>query len=215
MASSGIDNKSLLKKSIREARDKYNARTISKDTFFDFKAKSVPGSFTTTTKELKDNIGSSQDLSKGNKLKNILNSNDHVIVLDTKIYNPGHKRKSAKVDAHAHEVGHIKNTANKKWYIKRSTSDSRGKIKNASLDTGTGFKEAGRRVLDSVAIIKDESDANKNALKFLKENGATKEELRVAKENYRLGLKSYKNAGLSYILNPIQNKIQIPSRRRS
>lgn len=215
MASPGVDNKDLLKKSIREARDKYNTRTISKNTFFDFKARPVPGSFTTTTKELKDSINSNPELNKSSKFKNILNSNEHVIVLDTKNYNLNRKRKSAKADAHAHEVGHIKNTANNKWYIKRSTtSDARSKIKNSNLDTGVGLKESGKRVLDSVAILKDEKDANKNALKFLKDNGATKEELKIAKENYKLGLKNYKNAELSYVLNPIQNKIQIPSRRR-
>lgn len=125
-----------------------------------------------------------------------------MIILRQKEYTSVGKKIGAK-------IGRLRaNTADKKWYIKRSTSEARDKMRNSSLDTGTGFRESGKRILDSAAIIKDERDANRNALKFLKDSGATKEELKTAKENYELGLKSYKDAGLAYILSPIQNKIQ-------
>lgn len=212
----GVNNKTLLKKSIREGR-KYGARTVSPDTFYSPRVRTRGGSFTTSTKELKEDLTKGDTgLNKSKKFKNIVDSNKEVIVLDTKAFVPGKGTvKTARADSHAHEVGHLKNTADKKWYIKRSSSEGRDIITTPMHeDTGIGVKEALRRVPNVIAVVQDEKDANKNAMKFLKDNGASRKELKTAKRNFRHGAWSYRLAGAASILSPIQNSIKPKERRR-
>ena len=95
--------------------------------------------------------------------------------------------------------------------IKRSVDLLRDAEK---LDTGTGILESFRRMSEGNAIVGEELSATRKALKILKKNGATKDELSLAKTNLGLAAKTYKEGAKIHVLNPIQNKIQIPSRRR-
>ena len=64
------------------------------------------------------------------------------------------------------------------------------------------------------AIVGEELGATRKALKILKKNGATKDELKLAKNNLGLAAKTYKEGAKIHILNPIQNLIQVPGKRR-
>lgn len=97
----------------------------------------------------------------------------------------------------------------------KAIKDSIVSLRNTGkLDTGTGIGESFRRMGEGNAIVGEELSATRKALKILKKNGATKDELNLAKTNLGLAAKTYKEGAKIHILNPIQNKIQIPSRRR-
>lgn len=99
--------------------------------------------------------------------------------------------------------------------INKAIKDSIVSLRNTGkLDTGTGIGESFRRMGEGNAIVGEELSATRKALKILKKNGATKDELNLAKTNLGLAAKTYKEGAKIHILNPIQNKIQIPSRRR-
>ena len=203
----GVNNSKLLKESIREGRDKYNARTVSPWTAFGFSTngRKVPtGSSNIDTKSIREE--GYDELRKTKKMNNIIKNNDNIIIHGTEIFTRKGKEKSARAESHAHEVGHLKNNSRNNWLIKRSrksrekfeTSEENGEPAPASLREGIS------RFLDKISIIHDEKKANKNALKFLKDKGATKEELEKAEKTLRLGLETYKQHGRAYVLRPIR-----------
>jgi hypothetical protein len=111
----------------------------------------------------------------------------------------------------------LRESTNKKDYGKRNRAikNSIVSLRNVGkLDTGTGISESFRRMREGNAIVGEELGATRKALKLLKKNGATKDELNLAKTNLGLAAKTYKEGAKIHVLNPIQNKIQIPSRRR-
>lgn len=132
-----------------------------------------------------------------------------------------------------HELGHIinENRNPKKWYdipgkIKRAitnrgagasarkSSDElirQGKIEKLE-DNSTSIKEAWKRFKDAKAIQAEEKLATREALKKLKENGATKEQLKHVKKYLGYAGGTYGATDIMY-KSPIKNKVQIPSRR--
>ena len=205
----GVNNRKLLKESIREGRDKYNARTVSPWTAFGFSTKGniIPnGSSNIDTESIKKN--NFKTFRKSSKMKNIVENNDNIIVHETEVITDKGKKKSARAESHAHEVGHLRNDSKGGLLIRRSRK-SREKFETpSSKDSGSGLIEGLSRTIDTAAILHDEKKASKNALRFMKEKGATKEELEKAKENLDLGLKTYKKSGTSYILRPIRKMIK-------
>lgn len=55
--------------------------------------------------------------------------------------------------------------------------------------------------------------ASKNAIKLLKEKGASKDEISKAKDNLKHGLNSYKYTGRAALKSNIAQTVEIPSRR--
>lgn len=111
----------------------------------------------------------------------------------------------------------LRESTNKKDYGKRNKAikDSIVSLRNTGkLDTGTGIGESFRRMREGNAIVGEELGATRKALKILKKNGATKDELKLAKNNLGLAAKTYKEGAKIHVLNPIQNLIQVPGKRR-
>lgn len=148
------------------------------------------------------------------------------------------------VDIHAHEVGHVKNYLKRgsklslgtkkeprdRFNISLNTAAHLGNInpenkesikekinelreKNV-LDTGKGLGETIKRMREGNAIIREENKATNKAIKFLKNNGVNKSNLEIAKNKLKDSGQTYKENAKIHVLNPIQNLIQIPSRRR-
>ena len=85
----------------------------------------------------------------------------------------------------------------------------------AKYDTAAGLGEAIKRWAIGKAILADEKLATKSAIRDLKKLGATKEEIRAAKEGLQAGYDTYKPATKVSWKSALENKVQIPSRRRS
>lgn len=88
-------------------------------------------------------------------------------------------------------------------------------IKQSGIyDTGVGVRESLRRLREGNAVIREENKASKKGLKLLKQLGSSKDELKASKQYLKDAGKTYKTGRLLSVLSPIQNKIQIESRRR-
>lgn len=224
-----VDSK-LLKKSIREARDKYNSRTMNAEIIGSHGSKSIK---TDNLKETAKRNNLSIEDAYGSKLGNAVKTNDNLIFLDggNGYYD---------VSEHAHEVGHLKNNKlgrrNNIKYHKYQESGSKNRlnkalttskvlplleksgvkrnIKSEKIDTGCGFKEYFKRLREGRALVNEERKASRNAIKFLKNSGASKSVLSDSKKKLDKALDTYKSEAMVYRRLPLQNKLQIKSRRR-
>lgn len=219
----------LLKKSIREAK-KYNARTMNSSIIEEIGSKCIK---TDNLKEIAKRNNLSIDDAYGSKLGNAIKSNDNLIFL-------GGGDGYYDVTEHAHEVGHLKNNKlknrnNVKFhkYLKSGGDKKRNlslntskllpileksgvkrNIKGKKIDTGTGFGEYIRRAVEGRNLVKEEENASKNALEFLKKSGASESVLSDSKSKFKKALDTYKSEAKIYRRMPLQNMLQIKSRRR-
>ena len=100
----------------------------------------------------------------------------------------------------AHEYGHMQNSKGESGkirnYINKVSGDpeTRQDFTNALMETDKkgGLKEAVSRVGKGAAIIAEEANASRAGLKYMKEHGASKEELKDARKNLF-------NAGMTYV----------------
>ena len=86
---------------------------------------------------------------------------------------------------------------------------------SGKLDTGTGIGESIKRMFEGNAVVREERRASKNAGSILKKIGASDNQIKDGNKKFSYLLQTYKENAKIHVLNPIQNKIQIPSRRRS
>ena len=86
---------------------------------------------------------------------------------------------------------------------------------SGKLDTGTGIGESIKRMFEGNAVVREERRASKNAGSILKKIGASDNQIKDGNKKLSYLLQTYKENAKIHVLNPIQNKIQIPSRRRS
>ena len=132
--------------------------------------------------------------------------------------------KGSGVEMLAHEVGHIENKKSRGLRKKISdianSSETRRQLNEDSnklswvgnhgkSGIGTALKDFGK----SLIINKEEKNATKAGLKIMKEAGATKEELKKAKEHLKSGTKTYEHIGKANLFNTLKNSVQIPSRK--
>lgn len=113
-------------------------------------------------------------------------------------------------DTIAHEIGHAKNYHSKNPItrsIHKVTSDMHGPLNNDK-----GLYQMARHAVKNKALVKEESNASKNAIKMMKKAGASKEEIRQGKINLGLALDTYKNTEKLDNINMIYKSVQIPSR---
>lgn len=231
-----IKNPRILKESIREGRKECNARTLRTEQFPNLSGSSNVSN-DKIIKTLRQSNAAPEDL--GEKLGNEVKKGRNIIFLsseDTK----GDKR-GYDISEHAHEVGHLKNnnsiSRNNQEYHKLDSSGRRKSIltaKNlkkmeksgarkkildspkdsATIDKGIGLGEYFKRMKEGRVVVKEERDASKRAMKFLKEHNATPSELKAAKEKLGKALGTYKSQARIYRRLPLQNILQIDSRRR-
>ena len=132
--------------------------------------------------------------------------------------------KGSGVEMLAHEVGHIENKKSRGLRKKISdianSSETRLQLNEDSnklswvgnhgkSGIGTALKDFGK----SLIINQEEKNATKAGLKIMKEAGATKEELKKAKDHLKSGAKTYEHSGKANLFNTLKNTVQIPSRK--
>lgn len=132
--------------------------------------------------------------------------------------------KGSGVEMLAHEVGHIENKKSRGLRKKISdianSSETRLQLNEDSnklswtgnhgkSGIGTALKDFGK----SLIINQEERNATKAGLKIMKEAGATKEELKKAKDHLKSGAKTYEHSGKANLFNTLKNTVQIPSRK--
>ncbi len=236
LMSTRIKDPKLLKESIKEARDKYNARTISAEDYGLKCGGAVSSRFLKEEAKVAKKEKNTLDEYLGSKLGNIVRKNDNVIFLSGEDGNRD-------VAEHAHEVGHLKNDKNGgrinrifnklqesgrkeeqerafKTAIRLPSMEKSGKRKKISekydsdIDKGIGLKEYFKRLRKGFITVREEKNASKNALKFLKEKGASKQILDSSKDKLGKSLDTYRSEAKIYRRLPLQNMLQIKSRRR-
>lgn len=231
-----IQNPRILKESIREGRNECNARTLRTEQFPNLRGSSNVSN-NKIMKSLRQSNATLEDLD--GKLGNEVKKGKNIIFLsseDTK----GNKR-GYDIAEHAHEVGHLKNNnsisknnqeyhkldPSKRWKsiltaknLKRmEKSGARKKILDSPkdstmIDKGIGLKEYFKRVKEGRIVVREERDASKHAIKFLKDHNANSSELKAAKEKLGKALNTYKSQARIHRRLPLQNMLQIDSRRR-
>ena len=132
-------------------------------------------------------------------------------------YNIDHHR--GNTSGLAHEIGHVKN-----YESKNPITKVNNKVANkyseevANYDS---FNENGSLLkgisnyFKQRALINEESNASKKAMRLLKKSGMNKDKLNNSKLDLDDSLKTYKYGGEVFYKTPIMKKIQIPSRRSS
>ena len=119
---------------------------------------------------------------KERKLGKALIDNEYVINI------PSGKSQAAL----AHEIGHVKNIYGKYTEKISELNDKVRKVYRDRRNLRVGFKNAIKSFKEGNILVKEEKNANKNAMKLLKSAGASKEELKDAKKELNLGVKSYR-----------------------
>ena len=114
----------------------------------------------------------------------------------------------------AHEAGHSENWKTKAGRRRINTSletPARWDYIQEKYETGKtpSLKKALTTALKTgkqrLTQVREESKANKNGLRLLKESGATKKTLDLARKTYKLQKKTYRNNALTEILEPLKN----------
>ena len=203
MVGERVNNPELEKKMIKEA-EKRGAKVFDKD------IDGIGGSYTFDAKTAKK-TGIANEEELGNVKYGIVHP----------------KGKGAEVLGH--EVGHVDNaeSGKKKWDILGKIKKKINKVANDPMTRGemniatyyenndgaVGLKEGAKRFLKKKAIDIEEGNASRKSLKFLKDSGASKDEIKIAERNLKLAGDTYKYGDKKYYKVPIMNKIQIPSRR--
>lgn len=92
----------------------------------------------------------------------------------------------------AHEIGHSKNSTGKGLdkIISDKNNDIRGSYSNKNKRVG--IRNGLKTLYQGSIVVQEEKNASKKALKLLKAAGASKDELKNAKEELDLSLKTYK-----------------------
>lgn len=92
----------------------------------------------------------------------------------------------------AHEIGHSKNSTGKGLdkIISDKNNDIRGSYSNKNKRVG--IRNGLKTLYQGSIVVQEEKSASKKALKLLKAAGASKDELKNAKEELDLSLKTYK-----------------------
>ena len=118
----------------------------------------------------------------------------------------------------AHEIGHHKNfnnpitrfikNINNKLSDYRPKSNSQKDIDKAEKKSRSVLNKAMRRIVDPI----EETNANRNAVKLLKSDGATKEQIDYFNKLNKEALKTHKNTRNLELVSSLIKKIQIPSR---
>lgn len=146
-----------------------------------------------------------------NKASNLMNSKKYVII---------HPKESS-TDLLAHEMGHIISDSGKagrfrKWvsHRKANSLDGRGEfLENIFDDKTKNPLKSIKRIIRSGFINSDERAATKNALKLLKDNGATQEQIKEASDFLKKAGDTYKIGSKSYIKSPINNFVNRKKKR--
>jgi len=230
----GDDNigRDKLKPIIKEIRDKHDSRVL--DTY----NIDGSGSFALTDTDRAKEVWNKQGISIkdfNRKTQNALNRHKKLVFADDTTNNAslahelGHLQNSVENKKLSKKSQDPNNRAKLNSSLKTSgffKKIDRGRhrgnyelgmktLKDADLlDTGTGFREAFRRFRDSSAIVREERKASRRGVNFLKRLGSGKKELKASKDYLKKALGTYKTGRLISVLSPIQNKIQIDSRRR-
>lgn len=222
-----VNDSKLLKESIREAKNKYDARTLNGSNY-ELGSQSIRSNEIIKAAE-KSNLNLDEICKP--KLANAVKKNKNIIFLS-----------GSDVADHSHEVGHLKNDSNgglnNRIYHRFQDSGGSDKIKNSiktsnlipileksgkrkkvlnkskNIDIGSGLKEYFKRAVEGRAVVNEERKASKNAIRFLKQHGATKSILDSSKSKLDKALDSYKTEAKIYRRMPLQNSLQIESRRR-
>lgn len=147
-----------------------------------------------------------------NKISNSLSKGENVI------FHPS----GSGTDYLAHELGHIKNSSSKnpirrlinKIGNNEGVRTDFNKFASFGLnDDGIGVGTSVSRFIKGKTILREEKNATNNALRDLKRNGATQNELTTAKKSLQQGIDTYKNLVPAYYKAPISNLIHTPGRR--
>lgn len=157
-------------------------------------------------KKIKESNSSSREKKK---LINLINNRDSLLEFDNS------KGGNASL---AHEIGHIKAENDKiTGGFHRMTRKLRNEFSNSSdPNKSEGYFEDGSssiikgisRYFKGKAIIENERNASKRAIKLLKSNGASEEEISKAKDIFKNSLDSYKEDANAYWKVPIRNKLE-------
>lgn len=136
---------------------------------------------------------------------------------------PQQAGKSAKAEYLAHEVGHVDNAVSRnpiKKFINWAggSSPARVEVNNGvyinGKDSATGLRPAFSRLLNNSYIVAEESGATRTGLRLLRRHGATQKEIEEAKKSLGHGINTYKASRSIGFWNPVENMVNIPSRRR-
>lgn len=136
------------------------------------------------------------------KVMNAVRSGDDIIFLG--------KSYGRSPDVIAHELGHAKNYHSKNPITKLSHKVTSSM--HEPLNNDKGLYQIAKHAIKNRALVKEESNASKSAIKMMKEAGASKDEIRQGKINLNLALDTYKSAEKLDNSNMIYKAIQIPSR---
>lgn len=224
--SSKVENKPIREELYREA-GKNSARVHKID------IDGQRGSYIFSSSSLKKRSATGQNFKKVEidtleGKKTIKNSNRRVKGLnkslklgrhDYQIFNTNGKEELA------HEIGHAMNskTKNLKKRLTNALANSTDVRKTLNNDVKDminygGVKRSGLgstigTLIRNKIIESEEKNASKNAIKLLKEKGASKDEISKAKDNLKHGLNSYKYTGRAALKSNIAQTVEIPSRR--
>ena len=207
----GIKNWKIQTKLMEEARNKYSAPTyfnqpisntvVGRHKRINLKSKDI-ASVDVYAHELGHLMNDKKDRFLTRKGRSSRDDYDRSILTASSIKN---------VDLNHPITAEKKSEAIRKLARKEKINELRN---TRQLDTGIGLRESFRRMLKGNSIIREEKDATRNGLKILKNNGVDKTGLRIMKNRFKDFLQTYKEGAKIHVLSPIQNKIQIPSRRR-
>lgn len=217
----GVQNKTL-RGSIYKKGNELGAHTrnIDPSTFgqessFNMKMSGIPkNAFINNASSLEPYVGKKDVKSLVNidKKRNLgkIKDGDYLVVHQTK----------AGDEMLSHELGHIGNEKEGSWLAKKingykGQKDIRAKAQAIDYVPKPSIKEAIKNKIDGLAIRKEESNATKRGLGYMKKAGYTREEISRAKENMKTAGDSYKYTEHFMSKYPLYQKIQIPSRRDS
>lgn len=202
--SSKIDSKKTpknfkLKRSLIRELKNTNTRVINNS----FEGISGPQSnYTLRSKDLNENI--INDLKNynprlGKKIENAAKKSNELIF---------HNPKSGN-EYLAHEIGHAMNR-NSKNPISRAISRSETAINHSyiNMTDKKGILNALKGFIKGKVKLHEESNASKNAMKLLRRNGASKEEMSISKDNLDKALVTYKEGSKLSYLYPLKNTLE-------
>lgn len=108
----------------------------------------------------------------------------------------------------AHEIGHSKNSTGKGLdkIISDKNNDIRGSYSNKNKRVG--IRNGLKTLYQGSIVVQEEKNASKKALKLLKAAGASKDELKNAKEELDLSLKTYKIGRNKVIKDSISKRLK-------
>lgn len=155
--------------------------------------------------EIDDQVLKSEGITNPRNVRKVMNAtkkNRHIVMLS-----PGYSKST---DTLAHELGHVQN-ANSKNPIVKVIHEVSGRNKRINPED-RGIGNIIKNSISHKLRINEEARASRNAMKMLKNAGATEEQLKQNERNLNLALNTYKTAAKEDRIKLIRNTIQIPSR---